>query len=570
MLRNPKLAGNGRPLEEHVDVVRILRARGQTLQQVADHLGVSRQRIERVVSLIREIDADPPTTTAVEPVAPAPAPEKEKKKPIRISSISEVEMDLPKGIVHRFILSSAQDDTPVFEPFWNNLLAYSDYLGTDIGLGGYTYQLGLYEDHAVATAVYAPELHQYLSFDRTHITDDLLWIGDANVLPTTANPLNGWTTANRGQHVIVPHARVALESIPRMQGQPPRFAISTGTVTQPCYTPRASGRKALFHHTYGAVLVQIDVDGEVFFRHLLADTDGNFQDLDVKVTDGVVTTGHRVAAVTWGDIHFEQLNSTVALRSWGFDMQSRAIISNDSILDRLRPEYQFLHDTLDFRRRNHHGIKDPHQRAMVRAVGSECVEDEVRDAAAFANAVRRDWCQTVMVESNHDAALAKWLKDPEGALDAHNAWYWHDLNADWHRAIRDNVIDFNIVRQGMRRAGLAEDVQFVSSGGSYVVGDVECGLHGDLGVGGTRGSPNQYRRFGPKTSSGHTHTPKIVEGVYVAGVSANLDQGYNRGPTTWAHAHIVQYGNGKRAMLVLSADGRYEPAADFVEYRAAA
>lgn len=132
------------------------------------------------------------------------------------------------------------------------------------------------------------------------------------------------------------------------------------------------------------------------------------------------------------------------------------------------------------------------------------------------------------------------------------------------------MIDFNIVRQGMRRAGLAEDVQFVSSGGSYVVGDVECGLHGDLGVGGSRGSPNQYRRFGPKTSSGHTHTPKIVDGVYVAGVSANLDQGYNRGPTTWVLAHIVQYDNGKRAMLIMSEDRRYEPAGEAVEYRAAA
>lgn len=70
---------------------------------------------------------------------------------------------------------------------------------------------------------------------------------------TVAAFSNGWTTANRGQQVIVPHARVALESIPRMQGQPPRFAVSTGTITQPSYTPRASGRKALFHHTYGAL-----------------------------------------------------------------------------------------------------------------------------------------------------------------------------------------------------------------------------------------------------------------------------------------------------------------------------
>lgn len=76
--------------------------------------------------------------------------------------------------------------------------------------------------------------------------------------------------------------------------------------------------------------------------------------------------------------------------------------------------------------------------------------------------------------------------------------------------------------------------------------------------------------FAPKTSSGHTHTPKVVEGVYVAGVGANLDQGYNRGPTTWAHAHIVQYDNGKRAILIMSENDRYEPAGEAVEYKAAA
>lgn len=568
MTRDPRFAHSGRPLAEDVPAVRSMMSSGMRYTDIWQQLGIPKQRLDRIKKLIAEIDTT--ETIAVEQPAPATSPGKEKKKPIRISGVEEVDMDLPRGKVHRFILSSAQDDTPVFEPFWRNLQAYSEYLDADIGLGGYTYQLGLYEDHAVATAVYAPELHGYLSFDRTHITDNLLWIGDANVLPTTANPLNGWTTANRGQHVIVPHARVALESIPRMQGQPPRFAASTGTITQPSYTPRASGRKALFHHTYGALLVQIDVDGEVFFRHLLADADGNFQDLDVKVVDGVVTTGHRVAAITWGDIHHEQLNSTVALTSWGYDMRSRAVVTRINILDRLAPRYQFLEDLVDFRRRNHHGIRDPHQRAMVQAVGSECVEDEVKEAAEFANAIRRDWCQTVMVESNHDAALAKWLKDPEGALDPHNAYYWHDLNAAWHRAIRNGIANFNIVEEGMRRAGLADDVEFVNSGGSYLVGDVECGLHGDLGVGGSRGSPNQYRRFGPKTSSGHTHTPKVVEGVYVAGVSANLDQGYNRGPTTWAHAHILQYDNGKRAMLIMSDDGRYEPAGEAVEYRAAA
>jgi hypothetical protein len=284
----------------------------------------------------------------------------------------------------------------------------------------------------------------------------------------------------------------------------------------------------------------------------------------------VVYSGPRLASITWGDIHHEQLNPAIARTSFGYDRSKKENVDVDNILDWLQPETQFAHDTGDFRRRNHHGIKDPHQRAMVRSAGSESVEEEVREAAHFINSISRPWCKTVMVESNHDAALAKWLKDFDGALDAHNAYYWHGLNAAWHEQIRDGNLGFNVVEYAMRKAGLSDDVDFVPSGGSYVVGDVECGLHGDLGVGGSRGTPQQYRRLGPKTSSGHTHTPKIVEGVYVAGVAANLDQGYNKGPTTWAHAHIIQYQSGKRTLLLMSADGRFKAMGDVEEFRMAA
>ncbi len=541
-----------RPLSEDVDAVVSLKEKGKTHQQIADEIGINAKRVQHVLALAKKQSSEPQS----EEIEEIEKPEKEKKKPIRISRVDEIDADLEKGVVHRFILTSAQDDTPIFEPFWKNLIAFSEFMDAPIGVGGYTYQLGLYEDHAVATASYAFPLLEHLNFDRVRLTDDLLWIGDANILPTTANPLNGWTTANRGQHVIVPHARVALESIPRIKGQPPRFAISTGTVTEPSYTPRASGRKAIFHHTYGALLVEIDTDGECFFRHLMADTDGSFQDLDVIVKDGQIQSGEHVDSITWGDIHYEQMNPTIALASWGYHVETRQITTQNNIIDLLKPRHQFLHDTLDFRRRNHHSIRDPHQRALVVAGGSECVEDEVIEAAHFANAVQRPWCKTIMVESNHDAALARWLKDIEGASDPHNAYYWHALNAEWHQEIRTANDNFNVVERAMRWAGLADNIEFLHAGGSYIINGVESGMHGDLGNGGSPGSPNQFRKLGVQTSSGHTHSPKIVDGVYVAGVSANLDQKYNKGLTTWAHAHIVQYANGKRTLLILSADGR--------------
>lgn len=54
-----------------------------------------------------------------------------------------------------------------------------------------------------------------------------------------------------------------------------------------------------------------------------------------------------------------------------------------------------------------------------------------------------------------------------------------------------------------------------------------------------------------------THRIRVLR----AGVSGKLFQGYNVGPTTWAHAHVVLYPNGNRAMILMVADGRYRAAA---------
>ncbi|MGO7115565.1 hypothetical protein ACCS79_03535 [Rhizobium johnstonii] len=513
-------------------------------------------------------------TVRPDPETEKPAPrsetKKEKPKPVRISSVAEIDAGIEPGKVHRFILTAAQDDTPVFEPFWNNLQAYATHMNAPLLVAGYTYQKGLFEDHAAATGVFAEQLREYLVYDRVRLSNSLLFVADANVLPTTANPLNGWLTANKGQHVIIPHARIALESIPRMLEQPARFAISTGCCTIPSYAPRAAGRKAIAHHTYGALLVEIDTDGEVFFGQLIADETGSFQDLNLFVEGGVVKSGYRVAGITWGDIHHDQLDERIALRSFGYSRERRRFTGTPNLMDTLKPYYSFLEDTLDFRWRNHHNIHDPISMSKMTARGTTLVEREVSEAIEFANGMRKPWCQTVVVESNHDSAIAKWLRGDEGRYDPDNAYYWHRLNAEWHDEVRAANDNFNVTQHAFRRAGLASDIDFVSAGASYVVADVEHGLHGDIGIGGSRGSPIQYRRFGSRVTIGHTHSPRIVEGVWVAGVSARLFQGYNIGPTTWAHAHVVLYPTGTRAMILMTPDGRHRATGDVAEVKMAA
>jgi len=553
--------------ESDAQIVAQCKANGLTRKQIQDLTKFTDWQYQSAVKILSASGASSKSievTSAPAEIDPKPA-KAEKPKPARLTKIPVIEANLEIGKVHRFIVTAAQDDTPKFEAFWTSLKTYAVAMGAGLITCGLTYQKGLFEDHAVATASYDTEITEYLFIERIQLTPDLLIICDANVLPTTANPLQGWQTANKGGHVVIPSTRIALESLPRMQDDEPRFAISTGCCTLPSYTPRAAGRKALTHHTYGALLIEIDVDGAVFFHHLVADETGAFQHLD-RIVDGEnFTVGNSVKAITWGDIHHDQLDPVIAMASWGYCTTEKKVVTQRSLAGYLNAEYEFVHDTLDFRRRNHHGLMDPHERARINVATNSNVEDEVREAAAFVNAISRDGCRTFVVESNHDAAIAKWLKNPEGMLDAENAYYWHLLNSVWHREIRAENKDFNIVHEALRLAGLADHIDFLGSGESFTILDVEHALHGDIGVGGSRGTPQQFRRFGRRTSTGHTHSPGIADGSYVAGLAARLRQGYNVGPTRWAHAHIVLNPNRTRGLILMHTDGRFQAMGDCVE-----
>lgn len=455
-----------------------------------------------------------------------------------------------------FLLTAAQDSTPHHDGFWQNLLAYAKHRKAEILVGGFTYQKGLFEDHNVVRNVFDRTIAPYLVPEKRELAPGLIWCGHANILPTAARPVSGWDTLTGPEAWgIIPHAKIQLLSVPVMPGDPPKQIITTGVVTHPNYVARNAGQKAEFHHTIGAAVVELGTDGRFWVRQLAASGGGSFQDLDTLVTDGQVSTGHRVEAITWGDIHHEQLDPQVAAHSFGIGDDA----PKTSMLDALRPRHQFFHDLIDFRRRNHHNRDDAQFRTRIHSEG-ENVEDEIAGCVEFLRRTQREWAQSVVIESNHDTALAKWLKDTTAAGDSENAYYWHRLNADWHDAIRAGKAEtFNIVEHALRAAddlGLP-DITFVPEGQSYRIcqsssAPIECGLHGHYGANGSRGSLTGMARIAPKVNIAHSHTPGILEGSYQTGVSGRLDMIYNtRGPTAWTHAHIITYPTGKRTIVTL-------------------
>ncbi|KQP07827.1 hypothetical protein ASF28_12010 [Methylobacterium sp. Leaf99] len=98
-------------------------------------------------------------------------------------------------------------------------------------------------------------------------------------------------------------------------------------------------------------------------------------------------------------------------------------------------------------------------------------------------------------------------------------------------------------------------VSWAYDGSSRLLDGIDVGHHGFRGVNGSKASVQGLAKTGRTMTIGRVHSPEINEGVY-AGGALRLQQGYNKGPSTWAVSHVVPYQDGARSILTLQ-DGRW-------------
>jgi hypothetical protein len=312
------------------------------------------------------------------------------------------------------------------------------------------------------------------------------------------------------------------------------------------YIKRLAGLRAEFHHTYGAILVEVDVDGVWHVRQLNADSKWRIYDLDIVVDGGVVQRHNGVEACIWGDIHAPRTNEKVLASVW----------QENGVLDNLHPRFQVVHDLLDFHSRNHHDLRDHVKMFKRHAEGLDSIWAELQLAARFLNNAHRDWCRTIVVNSNHDRFLERWIVDADFKRDPKNARLYLRATAAWYEAIEQKDEKFHLLEWAVSAAGLGTAATFLHRDESFLIKGIEHGMHGDEGPHGARGSATSLSNLGRKLNMGHTHQAEIHDGVYVAGTFSELDMDYNHGPQAWSHSFIVVYPNGKRAIVTLK-DGRW-------------
>jgi hypothetical protein len=475
----------------------------------------------------------------------------------RVHALPRSEWPVPeKGKVARYIFTCAQNNTHLHEGTWQNLLALANHYEATIHVSTFTYDKASYGKKSVKKGTkktgedsedlwYDDRLTDYLLDKSVIVAPGLIWCGEMNILPTAVRPLSGFESYTGRASGIFPHVKFAMESVASGKHEGTKFNYTTGTVTQRNYIQKKAGLKAEFHHGYGAVIAEVDSGGSWWVRQLNADSEGTIYDLDLCASDGVVTSGHRLEAVGWGDIHVGTVSRETMDMQWG----------EGGMIDVLRPKYQFMHDVLDFRSRNYHDAKNPHKLFEKFTLGVDGVADELRAVADFLHRdSKRPWCETVVVDSNHDNALKRWLREGDYRYDPKNALLFLELQLKVYRSIYDRDRDFHLLETCMRKMGVTDDVRFLREDDSFIIcksasGGIECAMHGHLGPNGARGNHRQFARMGRKSNTAHEHSPSITDGNYCGGITGDLEQGYNAGPSSWSRSHVLTYANGKRTII---------------------
>lgn len=465
--------------------------------------------------------------------------------PIAAGSIHTPEEVRKSAEGTKFVITSAQNNTHIHEDFFKSLLHYCENQGAQLIVSPYYYNKNGFQNGKRDDVWFDERLKPYMVEESLQLAEGLVFCGELNILPTAVNPISGLHNYTGEDSAIIPHAKLQLESVPTPKFDETKLMYTTGTVTLRNYVQQKAGQKAEWHHSFSALSIEVDSEGDWFVRQLNAEsTTGCFYDLDKYYTPkGVAEGTFNVSAIQFGDLHVDKLSQEVKDMCWGQ--------SENSLTGFLSPDYIFVHDIHDHARRNHHNIKDPYFLFKQFTQKQESVRDEVLRTTSVLTELQYHGSDVVVVESNHDLALERWLKEADYKRDPVNAEFFLEMQLSNYKAMsRGEAL------QTFKRAcelvdkGSLDNVRFLKTDESFRLHGIEMGQHGHMGSGGARGSVQAFQKQGIKFNIGHSHSCNIKDGVYQAGACMKVeDSGYAVGGSSWSISHIVTYQNGKRAII---------------------
>lgn len=459
---------------------------------------------------------------------------------------------------HVFLITWAQNNTPVDTGFWSALSACQEHRDADLMVIKGHYRNPTVRSEEADDEWWADEVMAVGLWDKpADLCPALTVLADYRVQPTAVRPLTGLDSVTGGKSGIIGHPKLEMRCIPTPQNALPKQMQTTGACTVQNYSNSKAGKKGEFHHVMGALIVEIRKD--VFYmRQINACPDGSFVDVDTEyLPDGTHRPAPRALALSMGDWHSGFTSPSVIEATFG---------GGDSIVGATKPEQIIFDDVLDQYGRNHHHRGDPfiaHAKAHDRYDNRDNLRYEVEAACHEVVSYTKEAVELcdgpvkgVVKASNHDEALTRYIIERNWKNDPVNAEFYLETSLKMLRGTKMAHSGAQYPSAfGVWAAELMPDVLVLGRRDSHMVADIECSFHGDIGPNGARGSLMGFSKIGVKTIIGHSHVPGIVDGCYQSGTSTYLDLEYARGPSSWMNSHVIVYYNGKRAIITV--DPRY-------------
>jgi transposase len=427
--------------------------------------------------------------------------------------------------VTRFIITWAQNNTPVEERFIKNMLAYAAEINADFHViaGRYRNPTSVFVDKG--QDFWHPSIKEYLDAARHDVHEFVSIMSDVKIQPTAVNPLTGLQGMSGINSCVFGHPKVQMEMISVLESNKPKMMLSTGACTQGNYTDSKAGKKGEFHHMLGFVVVEIQDDKTFHLRQVTADDDGDFTDLyyNVKfkgkrqpivfddpldkpmwvkancgaepfewVGESRIKKITEVEACILGDLHYGHHDPKVLKKTF-------------KLMKRLTPKHVVLHDVFDGYSISHHAMKDPFIQYGKEINNTNDLGKEIDELMVGLKPFNK-FENVVIVRSNHDDFLDRWLKNGDWKKQPtyKNSPLYMEYSAillKQHGETPEKVM--GVIPELINR----KFPKFITldRSDSYRVLDWELGQHGDSGANGSRGSLVQFRKLNTKIIVGHYH-----------------------------------------------------------------
>jgi hypothetical protein len=453
--------------------------------------------------------------------------------------------------VKRYVITAAQNATPVHRPFLEALHSYCEFAGAELIVVPIRYAnpTSVWSQAAQSHDWWAEEVIPFLTQERAPLGDHMVLLGDIKTQPTASRPLDGFETISGPRSAIIAHPKLELMAIPTPSQRLPKLLTTTGAVTVRNYIDSKAGKKGEFHHTFGAAVVEVTPTGGFHLRQINAVKDGSFHEFG---PDGVYQFSSlekprrmNAEALVMGDTHARHVCPQV----------DKATFGKGGMIDWLGVSQVVWHDLHDGETHNHHNEHNLLHNYVMHHSGNADVLKELRGTFAFLADRTRAGVRNIVVDSNHPRWLGRWVNRIDPRKDLQNVVTWAETlqmmaAASRYGAVGPSTPDpFVLWAKRLLPKSVLEQTKFLNADESYVIKGIEVGLHGDKGANGAKGSLSTFAKIGVKSITGDAHSPGIQDGAYRVGTSTPLVLSYTGGPSSWLNTHCVIYSNGKRSLI---------------------